>query len=68
MMIAIIELTVAIICYLANHILCVSVRITLMIWTSSLLVAGMPMLGWDEYVYSPVTFSCGIHGLPGFHK
>lgn len=39
-----------------------------MIWTSSVLVAGMPMLGWDEYVFSPVTFSCSIHGLPGFHR
>ena len=43
-------------------------RITLLIWGSSVLVAGMPLLGWDEYVFSPLTFSCSIRGLPGLHR
>ncbi|KAL5251134.1 hypothetical protein ACHWQZ_G016750 [Mnemiopsis leidyi] len=39
------------------------------IWIFSIILAALPVLGWNRYVYSPLTFSCAINGfMEGIHK
>ncbi|XP_063687049.1 pinopsin-like isoform X2 [Bolinopsis microptera] len=39
------------------------------IWIFSIILAALPVLGWNRYVYSPLTFSCAINGfMKGIHK
>ncbi|KAL5248683.1 hypothetical protein ACHWQZ_G017764 [Mnemiopsis leidyi] len=46
-----------------------AVMLSFLTWALSICLSVLPILGWNSYIYSPLTFSCGIDvNLPGAHS